>query len=208
MVKKKRAIASKRKKSNTRKNAEEAKRSKTEAPVSNVKNKLVSALKAMIDSMTEKHLYSVMAYVATVGKETETVSNAKPVQSTKGVPSAITTTTTEVNGSTASATTTTTTTGGTAPAVTTPNEALPPPPIQFNKDTRPPADTIVKIVPRCFNFGRTDRAADDLRRNKVQSLVNAIATNDMSLEQQALVLQQAVLHPLVRDILCQKCWTC
>ena len=31
-------------------------------------------------------------------------------------------------------------------------------------------------------------------------LVNAIAKNDMSLEQQALVLQQAVLHPLVKPI--------
>ena len=57
MVKKKRAtIARKRKKSNTTMN-EDAKRSKTEeTSVSSVKKKLVSALKAMIDSMTEKYL--------------------------------------------------------------------------------------------------------------------------------------------------------
>ena len=60
-----------------------------------------------------------------------------------------------------------------------------PPPIQLNKNTRPPADTIVKIAPRCFHFGITDCAADELRRNKVQLLVGAIAKNDMSLEQQA-----------------------
>ena len=185
-----------------------AKRSKTEAMVSNVKNKLVSALKAMIDSMKEKDLYSVMAYVATVGKEETTSSDSDKIEFTEGVvasaASATTTTTTEVTGATASATTTTTTTGGTTTATpaTAPivNEATPPP-IQFNYNLRPrPADTIVKIVPRCFNFGRTDCAADDMRRKKVLSLVNAIAKDDMSLEQQALVLQQAVVHPLVRPI--------
>ena len=106
--------------------------------------------------------------------------------------------TTEVNGATASATTTTTTTGGTAAAIVH-EPTLPP--IQFNTNaTRPPADTIVKTVPRCFNFGRTDCAAENLGRKKVQSLVNAITKNVMSFEQQALVLQQAVLHLLVRPI--------
>ena len=51
------------------------------------------------------------------------------------------------------------------PATAIVNEATPPP-IQFNNNLRPHADTIVKIVPRCFNFGRTDRAADDMRRKK------------------------------------------
>jgi len=106
-------MARKRKKSNTTIN-ENAKRSKTEAsPVSSGKNILVSALKAMIDSMAEKYLYYVMAYVATVRKETERVSNVEPVQSTEGAASITTTTTTEVNSATATATTTTTTTGGT-----------------------------------------------------------------------------------------------
>ena len=76
-----------------------------------------------------------------------------------------------------------------------------PPRIQLNKNKRPPADTIVKIVPRCIHFGLTARAADELGRTKVQLLVDAIAKKDMSLEQQALVLlQQAILHPLGRLI--------
>jgi len=53
MVKKKRSMGRVRKKSTTTTNADEgggAKRSKTEEAVSNVKNKLASALKAMIDS--------------------------------------------------------------------------------------------------------------------------------------------------------------
>ena len=66
---------------------------------------------------------------------------------------------------------------------------------------RPPPDTVIKIVPRCFDFGRTDRSADKLRRQKVQSLVDAIAKNDMSLQQKALVLQQAVPHIPLLDLL-------
>ena len=59
----------------------------------------------------------------------------------------------------------------------------------------------VKIIPCCFHFGCTDSAADDLRRKKVLSLVNTIVKNGMSLQQEeALVLQRAVLHPLVRPI--------
>mmetsp|Transcript_14734 Transcript_14734/g.30433 ORF Transcript_14734/g.30433 Transcript_14734/m.30433 type:complete len:101 (+) Transcript_14734:131-433(+) len=73
MVKTKRSMACKREKTITRINAEEeeqgAKRSKTEAAVSDAKNRLVSAIKAMIDSMNEEHLYSVMVYAGTVGKE-------------------------------------------------------------------------------------------------------------------------------------------
>ena len=43
-----------------------AKRSK--AVVSDAKNKLLAAIQAMIDSMEEEHLYSVIVYVGTVGK--------------------------------------------------------------------------------------------------------------------------------------------
>eukprot|EP00534_Pseudo-nitzschia_fraudulenta_P002274 CAMPEP_0201120858 /NCGR_PEP_ID=MMETSP0850-20130426/4856_1 /ASSEMBLY_ACC=CAM_ASM_000622 /TAXON_ID=183588 /ORGANISM="Pseudo-nitzschia fraudulenta, Strain WWA7" /LENGTH=102 /DNA_ID=CAMNT_0047387137 /DNA_START=205 /DNA_END=513 /DNA_ORIENTATION=+ len=75
MVKKKSNTRRRRKKSNTTINEGErqhqgAKRQKTEATgVSDAKNRLVSAIKAMIDSMNEEHLYSVMVYAGTVGKE-------------------------------------------------------------------------------------------------------------------------------------------
>ena len=67
MVKKKRNTGHRRKKSNTTINKEKqqnggAKRSKTKTAVSEVKNRLVSAIKAMIDTMNEEYLYSVMVY--------------------------------------------------------------------------------------------------------------------------------------------------
>ena len=65
---------------------------------------------------------------------------------------------------------------------------------------RPDPDTIVKIVPRCFHFGRPEITAQRLRRKSVKNIVDAIVTNDLSTEEQALALQQAVLHPLVRVI--------
>ena len=151
MVKKKRSMGRVRKKSNTTistvaEQGGDAKRSKTESVVSNVKNKLVCAIKAMVESMNEKDLYSVMAHVATVGgKEEEAKSRA--IESTEGlvvVASATTTTTTEVHGATAAAATTTTTTGGTAaaaavePATPTIVHQPTPPPIQLNNSMRPP----------------------------------------------------------------------
>jgi len=73
VVKKKSNTRRRRKKSNITINEGElhpgAKRQKTEAAVSDAKNRLVSAIKAMIDSMNEEHLYSVMVYAGTVGKE-------------------------------------------------------------------------------------------------------------------------------------------
>ena len=46
-----------------------AKRLKTEATaVNDVKNKLASAIKAMIDGMNKIHLYSVMVYAGALGK--------------------------------------------------------------------------------------------------------------------------------------------
>ena len=75
MVKKKINTRHRRKKSNTtiRNEGEQkhprAKRQKIEEAVNDVKNRLVSAIIAMIDSMNEEHLYSVMVYAGTVGKE-------------------------------------------------------------------------------------------------------------------------------------------
>ena len=73
MVKKKRNTGRRRKKSNTTTTIEEqqqhravAKRPKT---VSDANNRLTDAIKAMIDSMDEEHLYSVMEYAGKVGKE-------------------------------------------------------------------------------------------------------------------------------------------
>ena len=42
---------------------------KTEATFNDVKNKLLSAIKAMIHGMNEDHLYSVMVYAGALGKE-------------------------------------------------------------------------------------------------------------------------------------------
>ncbi len=217
MTKKNRSTGRRRKKSNTTINAEQqqdggAKRPKT--VVSDAKNRLVSAIKALIDSMDEDHLYSVMVYAGTVGKELmgsdkaaadTSAAKASAIESSAAAlaPAATTTTITEIAG--AKTTTTMTTNGASlsSPTIRTPEETTQeatPPPIQFNKSNRPTGDTVVKIVPRCFDFGLTDRVAEDLRREKVKLLVNTIATNDLSLQQQALVLQQAVLHPLVRPI--------
>ena len=61
-------------------------------------------------------------------------------------------------------------------------------------------DTIVKIVPCCFHFGPTENTAQVLKRRSVQTIVDDIVYNNLSAEEQALALQQAVLHPLVRSI--------
>ena len=210
MTKKRRSTGLRRKKSNKTMNKDQhhqdgggAKRSKTVIS-DDGKNRLAAAIKAMIDSMDEEHLYSMMEYAGKVGKELmgSTKQAAADTSAAKAT-ATTTTTTTEIAGA---KTTTTMTTGGTTTNVSPPRtpqettQEATPPPIQFNKNTRPSTDTLVKIVPRCFHFGRTDRAADDFRRNKVLLLVNAIVKNDMSLEQQALVLQQAIMHPLVKAI--------
>ena len=114
MVKKKRSTGRRRKKSNTTINADEqhtgAKRSNTAASVSvDVKNRLVSAIKAMIDSMDEEHLYSVMEYAGKVGKELMASEKQASANTSAAKATTTTTTTTEIAGA---KTTITMTTGG------------------------------------------------------------------------------------------------
>ena len=55
---------------------------------------------------------------------------------------------------------------------------------------QPAADTIVKIVPRCFDFGRTETTDQVLRRRSVQTIVvDAIVHNNLSTEEQAVALR-------------------
>mmetsp|Transcript_117669 Transcript_117669/g.240614 ORF Transcript_117669/g.240614 Transcript_117669/m.240614 type:complete len:169 (+) Transcript_117669:378-884(+) len=154
MVKKRSTTGCRRKKSNTtRTNKEQqqpqaGKRLKT---VSDAKNRLAAAIKAMVDSMEEEHLYSLMEYAGKIGKELiasekQAAANASAAAKAR---TTTTTTTTEIVGA---KTTITMTTGGVSNSeprtplqrtqetkLEAPQEATPPP-IQFNKTTRPPAD--------------------------------------------------------------------
>ena len=158
---KKGKIGRRRRKSNT--DDKEAKRCKTRnaaAAVSDTKNRLVSVIKAIINSMNEEHLYSVMVYAGTVGKEEQTNTPPPPPPPPPATATATAaTTTTEIAGA---KTTTTTTTRGvptesnrqavtansaeedTTPATPQPTQEVTPPPIQFTRTMRPDADTIVK----------------------------------------------------------------
>mmetsp|Transcript_21510 Transcript_21510/g.48397 ORF Transcript_21510/g.48397 Transcript_21510/m.48397 type:complete len:123 (+) Transcript_21510:3093-3461(+) len=73
MAKKKLATDRKRKKSTINSSQQHAgpKGTKTnkKSEVSEAKNKLVVAIKAMVDIINEEHLYSVMVYDGTLGKE-------------------------------------------------------------------------------------------------------------------------------------------
>ena len=80
------------------------------------------------------------------------------------------------------------------PATPQPTQEATPPPIQFTRTMRPGADTTVKIVPRCFHFGRSDSTSDRLKRKSVKTMVDVIVNNNLSNEERALALQQAVLH--------------
>ena len=225
MVKKRRATGRRRKKSNTEEQSTGAKRSKVEAAASDVKNRLISAIIAMIDSMNEEHLYSVMVYAGAVGKEligsdkaAAETSAAKAIESSAAEAAAATTTTTTTTEIAGAKTTTTTTTRGvptgsngqtettnsaqedSTPTTPQPPPVATPPPIRFTREMRPAADTIVKIVPHCFHFGRTENKAQVVRRRSVQIIVDAIVNINLSKEEQALALQQAILHPLVRSI--------
>jgi len=138
-----------------------------------------------------------------------------------GGASATTTTTTEIAGAKTTTTTTTTTTGvptgsgaSGGQAVTanadeenimppTPQQATEeatPPPIQLTRRMQPAANTIVKIVPRCFHFGCTENSAECVRRSSVKNIVHTTTKNNLYAQEQALALQQAIVHPLVRSI--------
>ena len=59
------------------------------------------------------------------------------------------------------------------------------------------ADASVNLVARCFYFGRTENGAQEVRRSSVKKIVHAIVHKNLSAEEQALTLQQALLHPFV-----------
>ena len=49
-------------------------------------------------------------------------------------------------------------------------------------------------VPCCSHFGRSDSTSDRLKRKSVKTMVDVIVNNNLSNEERALALQQAVLH--------------
>ena len=73
--------------------------------------------------------------------------------------------------------------------------------IQLNKNTRVSPHNIVTIDPRCFHCdGITEVAATKSKNKSINTIVNAMVKNDLTPQQRAFALQQAVAHPDVRAL--------
>ena len=112
MTKEKRATGCRRKKSKTtRINKEEQQhrvaRKRPKTVSGDAKNRLVAALKAMIDGMDEEHIYSVMEYAGKVGKELMASDKQAAADTSAAKATTTTTTTTEIAGTKTTATMTT-----------------------------------------------------------------------------------------------------
>ena len=71
--------------------------------------------------------------------------------------------------------------------------------IELNKKTRPSSHNIVTIDPRCFHCdGRTDLEARKCKNKSINSIVNAIVQNNLTPQQRAFALNQAMIHQDVR----------
>ena len=73
--------------------------------------------------------------------------------------------------------------------------------IQLNKYTRVSPHNIVTIDPRCFHCdGRTDFAATKLKNESINTIVNSIVQNNLTPQQRAFALNQAMVHTDVRGL--------
>mmetsp|Transcript_5117 Transcript_5117/g.10741 ORF Transcript_5117/g.10741 Transcript_5117/m.10741 type:complete len:110 (-) Transcript_5117:28-357(-) len=103
MVKKRSNTGRRRKKSNTtgtNKEQQQHQAAKGPKTVSDAKNRLADAIRAMVDSMEEEHLYSLMEYAGKIGKELiasekQAAANASAAAKAR---TTTTTTTTEIAG--------------------------------------------------------------------------------------------------------------
>ena len=129
---------------------------------------------------------------------TVTVHPSPSPTTTTEAPANLTTTeasnpTTQANHPPTSATTTTTVPPSpqdSAPAV-----------IQFNRKTRPSRHNIVTIDPRCFHSdGRTELEATKFKNKSINTIVHSIVKNDLTPQQRAFALKQAMIHPDVRAL--------
>ena len=219
MVKKKNNTARRRKKSNTSTN-EGAKRSKTEENnPAEYRNGILHGLRVILGKMGDKDLLSVMGYVSTMEakQKSTTIQPSMTVTATateqatvmaiqnSAVEAANLTTTTTTEGS-ANPTTTTATVPPVAGNPTTTATVPPSPPedptlIQLNKYTKVPPHNIVTIDPRCFHCdGITEVAASKHKNKSINTIVNAIVQNNLTPQQRALALKQAMVHPNVRAL--------
>mmetsp|Transcript_14729 Transcript_14729/g.30424 ORF Transcript_14729/g.30424 Transcript_14729/m.30424 type:complete len:159 (+) Transcript_14729:75-551(+) len=154
MAKKKLATDRKRKKSTINSSQQHAgpKGTKTnkKSEVSEAKNKLVVAIKAMVDIINEEHLYSVMVYDGTLGKEELLGSDKEQALARSNELPATTITTTTTTTTEIACTMTTTTRGvpsGTnEQALTTANgaagEDITPAPPHATQEATPPTNSI------------------------------------------------------------------
>ena len=166
--------------------------------------------------MEDKALLAVMAYVCTMEEKqkstlatletstTVTTTLAEGATATVTVAGATVNTAADEANPSAAAPTTTEAANLPASAETT---TVPPSPedpvvIQLNKKTRPPShNTIVTIDPRCFHSdGRTELEATKCQRKSINTIVNSIVENNLTPEQRAFALKQAMVHIRVRGL--------
>ena len=189
MAKKKSATGRRRKKSNTTTQIDGAKRSKTEEEKHppEYRNGILHGLRVILGKMDDKELLAVMGYVSTMeAKQKSTTSQ--------------TVTATATEDATAIAT-------ATVNSPAEPTATVPPSPpedpslIELNSQSRPKPHNIVTIDPRCFHCdGKTELAATKQKNKSVNSIVNAIVQNNLTLQQRAFALKQAMVHPDVRAL--------
>ena len=75
--------------------------------------------------------------------------------------------------------------------------------IQLNRNTRVPPHNIVTIDPRCFHCDGssiTEVAATKRKNKSINTIVNAIVQNNLTPQQRAFALKEAMLHPDVRAL--------
>ena len=191
---------------------------------------ILQGIRAVLGKMDEKDLLAVMVYVgsmeagAAVEKQkTTTSAKASTVGSVTATareeaiaitnitfnPSDSPTTTTDApaNPTTTEAANPTTTQANHPPTSATTTTTVPPSPqdsapvIQFNRKTRPSRHNIVTIDPRCFHSdGRTELEATKFKNKSINTIVHSIVKNDLTPQQRAFALKQAMIHPDVRAL--------
>ena len=71
----------------------------------------------------------------------------------------------------------------------------------MNRKTRPSPHNIVTIDPHCFNCdGRTELEARKWKTKSINTIVNSIVQNNLTPQQKAFALNQAMVHPDVRAL--------
>ena len=226
MVEKNKVMACRRKKSNitTPANNKANKRLKTEQEnPAEYRNGILQGIRVLLGKMDDKNLLAVMMYVGSMdgGEKQKSTTSSQPAVTTTA-----TATATDKSTATATATANPTTTDA-ANATSTTNHAVanptteanlpasasasasattvPPSPqdevIQLTKNTRPLPDNIVPIDPLCFLCdGRTELEATKCKNKSINAIVNSIVQNDLTPQQRAFSLKQAMVHPDVRAL--------